>query len=159
VALPRNDNWLQAMSTRVNQDLQAIQRGVFDEVFQENSWLPGYFLSRAAARRNALIIPEDESSVKFIDVSKLDREDKYIYDAVPRLPFSETASKADWAHLMVIADVDSAEGSNLVLEAVKFGEEHRGVEIIIVHNPAASSPSSHVSINLSELIVETGGST
>ncbi len=157
VALPRNDNWLQAMSTRVNQDLQAIQRGVFDEVFQENSWLPGYFLSRAAARRNALIIPEDESSVKFIDVSKLDREDKYIYDAVPRLPFSETASKADWAHLMVIADVDSAEGSNLVLEAVKFGEEHRGVEIIIVHNPAASSPSSHVSINLSELIVETGG--
>ncbi|KAI9872733.1 MAG: hypothetical protein M1830_001244 [Pleopsidium flavum] len=154
VALPRNDNWLQGMSTRVNQDLQAIQRGVFDEVFQEDSWLPGYFLSQAAARRNALIVPEDESSVKFIDMSKLERDNKYVFEALPRLPSSESASKADWAHLMVIADVDSAEGSNLLLEAVKFREEQRGVEVVIVHNSAASSPSSYVSLSLSKLAVE-----
>ena len=153
IALPRNENWLQAMSARVGSDLQMIQRGVFEEKFTEDSWLAGSFLAQAAVRRNPLIIPEDEKDIKFIDVSELYHEYNNAFNSLPRLAHGE-ASKADWAHLIVIADVDSVEGKNLVLEAVGFSVQQPGVEMVIVHSPVSPAEISEASLNLYGLLMK-----
>ncbi len=159
VALPRNDNWLQAMSTRVNQDLQIIQRGVFEEKFQEDTWLAGHFLAQAASRRNSLIIPEDENNVKYIDLGALFSEHYNVLDTLPRLSHSESVPKDDWAHLVVIADVDTAEGAKLALAAIEFSIQHRGVDMLLLHNPTSSSSSTQVSASLLNMLHEKTSST
>lgn len=75
-ALPRSDGWLQAMSSKVDTDLRIIQQQVYDEVVHEDAWLAGQFLEQAVTYRNALIIPEDESTVKIFDVGSLIKKDR-----------------------------------------------------------------------------------
>ncbi|KAA8566212.1 hypothetical protein EYC84_008813 [Monilinia fructicola] len=64
VALPRDENWIQTMVQRLTADLQVVQQGVFNELFQQDSYIPDFFLSEATARRNALIVPESDKNLK-----------------------------------------------------------------------------------------------
>lgn len=139
------------MSTRVSQDLQAIQRGVFEEAFQEDSWLAGSFLSQAASRRNPLIIPEDENSLKFIDVGEIYDKYKKLLDNRPRVAPGETV-KEDWAHLVVIADADTDEGADLVLEAIEFSKQRQSIEMRHLSNPATSQESDDLDEELKDSI-------
>lgn len=139
------------MSTRVSQDLQAIQLGVFEEAFQEDSWLEGSFLSQAASRRNPLIIPEDENSLKFIDVGELYRKYKNLLDNRPRVAAGETL-KEDWAHLIVIADAETDEGADLVLEAIEFSKQQQSIEMRHLPNPATSQESNNLDEELKDSI-------
>ena len=153
-ALPRNDGWLQTMSSKVEVDLRTIQRQVFEEVVAEDTWLAGQFLQQAATHRNALIIPEDESSIKILDVRKLISENTNIYHGLPKLAPSDTSLKQFWAHVIVIADLDSDEGSKLVSEAMEFKKMQSEVEIIILHNPAGSTTQNTRSARVFELMLK-----
>lgn len=138
VAIPRNEGWLQAMSARVDQDLRSIQRQLLEETITEDTSLADLFLATAAVNRNALIIPEDESTIQIISVGDLMRQHGSIYRTLPRIPRKAEDSPQNLpATLFVVADLDSDEGSSLAREAVDFSRENPEIEIVFLHNPIA----------------------
>ncbi|QCT69615.1 hypothetical protein E1952_14905 [Staphylococcus aureus] len=54
IPLPMSDEWLQEMSQRVSTDLRTVQKAVFEEELNDESYVPEIFLSRASARRNPM---------------------------------------------------------------------------------------------------------
>ena len=153
VAMPRNEGWLQAMSARVEADLRFIQRQVYEEVVPEDAWLAGQFLRQAVTHRNALIIPEDESSIKILDIGRLVQGNVYIYNTLPRISASTDALKQFWTHLVVVADVDSEAGAKLVAEAMEFRKQQSEVEVVLLPNPSASASTDFKSAQLFELLL------
>ena len=153
VAMPRNEGWLQAMSARVEADLRLIQRQVYEETIPEDAWLAGQFLLQAVTHRNALIVPEDESSIKILDIGRLVQEHGHIYRTLPRVSANADALKQFWTHLIVVADVDSEAGARLVAEAMEFRKQQSEAEVILLHNPSASASTDFKSAQLFELLI------
>ncbi|KAL8696535.1 MAG: hypothetical protein Q9224_002745 [Gallowayella concinna] len=135
-AIPRNEGWLQAMSARVDQDLRNIQRQVFEEIIDEDTSLEGLFLEKAATSRNALIIPEDESTIQIVNFGELVKKHESVYSNLPRIPGRVEEKGNLPAVLLVIADLDTDEGSSLVKEALKFSQDNPNIDVTFLHNPA-----------------------
>lgn len=152
VVLPRNENWLDAMSARVSMDLRQVQRGVYEEAFTEDTWIPDYFLFQSSPSRNALIIPEDLDSIKILDVGKLAQEHFDVLDDIPRLAPAPKSDIKDLAHLLLVADFDSDSGKKLLKEAIEARTGQPGVELVLLHNPKESIPSSDLSFQLYDLL-------
>ena len=154
-ALPRSDGWLQAMSSKVDTDLRIIQQQVYEEAVNENAWLAGQFLEQAVTHRNALIIPEDESTVKIIDVGSLIKNTDNTYSRLPRIA-SRGNHGADYpVQLFVITDLDTIDGSKLAAAALEFAKLEGTVELLLLHNPTVST-SLPVSIKIFESLNERG---
>ncbi|TAQ88877.1 hypothetical protein B7494_g2787 [Chlorociboria aeruginascens] len=141
-ALPRDEGWLQAMSTQVTADLQAVQQAIFTETFTQETYIPSLFLLGSATRRNALIAPEDEKLLRFFDVNTIVGDNEGLLNTLPRIQADASSPKADWAHMIVIADISSEPGRNLILSAVTFRESNPSIELIIIHNPASTEPEA-----------------
>lgn len=135
-ALPRNEDWLQAMSSKIDVDFRTMQQKVYEEVVSEDAWLAGQFLENAATSRNALIIPEDESTIRIVDVGELYKNNEDIFKRLPRLEKSEKSIRYP-IQLIVVADLDSRRGSTMATEAVEFSKLHESVELLLVHNPSS----------------------
>lgn len=150
----RDENWLQTMSTRISMDLASIQRGVMEDMFEEDSWLPSYFLLEASQRRSSLVSPEDAKTIKVHDIIELDDVFGREIADLPKLLASQGVTQAQFAHMIVIADVNTAAGSQLLAEAVEFKRLRPGMELTILHNPASSSPTSAGSAALYKLIAD-----
>ncbi|KAI9723776.1 MAG: hypothetical protein M1812_001076 [Candelaria pacifica] len=148
VALPRTEDWLQTMSARVTKDLQAIQRAVFEGLLDENAWFPSYYLAQATPRRNPLVIPEDEDDTKILDLSEVIAEHSGIYEKLPRWHVSDAAAKEDWAHLLVIADFDTVDGSRLLIDAIDFSKQQGCVELLALHNTKEEAGTHRISTQL-----------
>jgi len=144
VAIPRDENYLQALSTRVSADLQLIQQGIFNEEFAADAWLPSYFLADAAKKRNALIVPEDEKTLKFFDVNRLISENEAAFKGLPRVEVDLSSAKQDWVHLTVIADLDTEAGYKLLKTVGVFRQDNPSIELLIVHNPAVGATRSSI---------------
>ncbi|MCJ1307738.1 hypothetical protein MMC25_001386 [Agyrium rufum] len=155
VVVPRDDNWLQSMSSRVETDLRGLQRRIYEEVVEEDAWLAGQFLEAAITHRNALIIPENENSVRVVDVSQIVKEHHEVYDRLPRISASEDIVKQFWSQVIVVADVDSTRGAELVKSAMDFGMGQPEAEIMIIHNPSDTGNNDFVSAQLYEILVST----
>jgi UDP-glucose:glycoprotein glucosyltransferase len=138
-AVPRDENYLQSMSTRVTADLQTVQNAIFKDTFTDDSWIPDFFLSQAAKKRNALIVPEDEKTLRIFDVNKILGSETELLATMPRVKADPSSAKADWAHMIIIADLDSAVGETLLATASVFREANPSVELIIVHNPTSNT--------------------
>lgn len=134
VAYPRNGNWLQLMGSRVNMDLQTIQRSVFEEAIRQDDWVPSHFLVQAATRRNLFIIPEDERDLKIFDVNKLYVGHQSTFKTLPLLQADTTSSRGDWVHVILIADLSTLDGRRLLKAASQFRASDPGIEMVIVHN-------------------------
>ena len=154
VVIPRNDVWLQTMSTRVEVDLRTVQQQVYQGLLGDDAWLAGQFLEGAATYRNALIIPEDENTVKILDLAKITRKHKYIYNGLPRISATEDALKQFWSHIIIVADFDSHDGSKLVAEVMEFRKEQIEAEIILIHNQSPLSSSDYKSAQIFELLLK-----
>ncbi|MCJ1420450.1 hypothetical protein MMC32_006807 [Xylographa parallela] len=155
-ALARTDAWLQTMSNRLELDTRTIQRQVFEETIPEDTWLAGIFLQGASAHRNALIIPEDESSVKIHDIGKLVNEHAGIYSKLPRIEASSESLKQFWSHVIVIADLDTNEGARVLAGALEFRRQQTEAEVIILHNPSLETTLNFRSAKLFELLISGG---
>ena len=151
VAMPRNDAWLQTMSARVEMDLRIIQQQVYQGLLGEDAWLGGQFLEGAVTYRNALIIPEDETTIKILDLARITQEHRHIYKGLPRILANEDVLKQFWSHLIIVADFDSDHGSKLVAEAMEFRKEQTEAEVVLLHNPSPSSSSDYKSAQMFEL--------
>lgn len=141
------------MSSRVGLDLQTVQRQVFEETVTEDMWLAGIFLQGASTHRNALIVPEDESSIKVLDVGKLVAEFPHIYSKLPRIAASNDAMKQFWSYIIIVANLDSNEGARLLAGALEFRRQQTEAEIIILHNPAPDTSLNFRSAKLFERLV------
>ncbi|KAL8829521.1 MAG: hypothetical protein Q9191_001972 [Dirinaria sp. TL-2023a] len=133
-ALPRNEGWLQAMSSRIDADLRVVQRQIFEEVISEDDWLPNQFLGSAATHRNALVIPEDEDDIKLLDIGNIVSAQETVYQRIPHVPVTDQTTTQLPSLLFVVTDLDTKEGTRLVLEASKFIQAHKDVELRVIHN-------------------------
>ncbi|PQE07941.1 UDP-glucose:glyco glucosyltransferase protein [Rutstroemia sp. NJR-2017a WRK4] len=150
VALPRDESWLQAMVGRFSTDLQVIQQGVFNDIFQQDSYIPDFFLSEAAPRRNAIIIPENEKTLKIFDVNNLVKQHGTMLAKLPVIKADISSPQDKWAHMIVIADLSTEEGRSLLQSAAEYRKTASSLELVILHNPITEDldSSSDLSSNL-----------
>lgn len=136
VTVPNNDALLQSMSERIGVDLNELQKQVFEGSVEEEVWLAGFYLEGAATSRNALIIPEDEGAVTVLDIGKLVNENKNLFAELPVVMPSDDALKQFWSFTVLITDLDSEFGANLLAEAIEFRKQQSETQLVIIHNPA-----------------------
>ncbi|KKY29165.1 putative udp-glucose:glycoprotein [Phaeomoniella chlamydospora] len=154
VALPRDDSWLESMSSRVGADLRQIQRGIVEEVFQEDSWLPDFFLFQAARRRNALVVPEDSSSIQNVAISQLLQEHKAFMSSLPSVSPSPGIKGSELIYLLLVANLDTEEGRSLLVDALEFTKLHPEVELAVLQNPQSYNSCSELSLLAQTLLSE-----
>ena len=133
IAIPKSQEWLPMMSQRVGMDVRTVQNAVFETLVSEDDWLPSMFLTDASFRRNPQVVPEDDKTVRHINVGDFPLE------KLPSLPAGDDAVQNELVHLTVAADLESIHGLELLMEALLYQSEHAGVEVAILHVP--SSPS------------------
>ncbi|KAF6821409.1 UDP-glucose:glycoprotein glucosyltransferase [Colletotrichum musicola] len=158
IPVPREDNWLQAMSVKATSDLQAIQRAVYMGMVDDEMWIPDFFIEKAVKRRNTYIYPEDDKSLKILDVNKIYTDHDGLFSKVPAIEAYADSTKENWAVLTVVADITSDDGADLLLSALAFRRNNPGVRLDFVHNP--TDPSTAPSVNaalkkIGDKLVET----
>lgn len=156
-ALPRNEAWLQVMSQKIDMDLRVVQRQVYEAEIPEDTWLAGQFLDKAIVQRNALIIPEDENSIRIVDVGILTIKHGGLLGDLPHLKPGDVKEVPmhGRAQLLVVTDLDSEHGANLIASAVAFCQGNEDVQMSFIHNPTESDGFPH-SIMVSERVKEAG---
>lgn len=77
-----------------------------------------------------------------------------MYQDLPRWRAELSSAKDDWAQLLIIADVRSKDGQNLISEALHVRQREPNLEIVILHNPADSRDSSGVFETLQDVSSE-----
>jgi UDP-glucose:glycoprotein glucosyltransferase len=149
VPVPQSDDWLTLLSRRISTDLRSIQKGVFEGLFEEDAWLPQFFLFQAAQRRNPLIVPETENNVTLVDMAKLYSTHSEVLGRLPQLKAPESSNKDEWAHLTVVGDFDTDTGYGLSAAVAEFQKVQQKVEVMFIHNPAStfSKPDKLKDIN------------
>lgn len=156
VPIAQTEDWLSGVSQRISMDLRQIQKGVFEGVFSDDTWVPQYFLFQAATRRNPLIVPEKEKNVTLINMAEF--EDSYGKDfsEMPRVEASESASKSEWVHITVLGDFDSESGLQLLKSVAAYREENPNGEVVMIHNPTSGADRSNASEDLLERFIKSG---
>jgi UDP-glucose:glycoprotein glucosyltransferase len=158
VPIPANEEWLSSLSQRIGMDLRQIQKGVYEGAFNDDSWVPQIFLFQAAAKRNPLIIPENEKNITLINMAEFEEVHGETFSKLPRIEASECASKSDWVHATLVADFDSKSGLTLLESIAKFREANPNMELVLIHNPTTGAEHSLVSEELLEAYIKEGGS-
>nr|OQO31437.1 hypothetical protein B0A51_02148 [Rachicladosporium sp. CCFEE 5018] len=143
VPIARSDEWLQVMSQRVAADLRLLQQAVYEETVGEEDHLPDLFLAQATARRNILMVPEDDKTVRHIDIGDLSLD-----GLKPTLSASPETIESELVHLTLVLDLQAEGALQLIAEAAAFREEHDNVEISIVRT-VSGAQSERQSISAS----------
>lgn len=144
IAIPREKTWMQLVSMKLSEDLQTLQMAFMKGIVDEDTWAPGFFLAKAALRRNAYILPEDNGSLRILDVSKIYSDHDDLFDKVPVIESYAESTKENWAVLSVIADISSTAGQQLLLEALEFQRDNPGIRLDIVHSPESGGSAFKV---------------
>ena len=136
------DEWLQVMSQRVSLDSRQIQQAVYEATVTDDSYLPDLFLAKAVARRNPIIVPEDDKAIRHIDLGDFPE-----FAALHSLPASAETIERELVHLTVAADLDSLEGFEQVMEALLLKRQHDNVELALLPVPGASGVRSKLALS------------
>ncbi len=150
IAIPRDDQWLQAMSGRLNMDLRVVQEGVYYGLIEEDSWVPNHFLQKAVKRRNSYIFPDDKKALTILDVNKLYAEHADLFGQIPVIEASQDSTKETWAALTVVVDLESEEGLKLLLSGLQFRRNNPGVRLDIIHNPGSTNGAAAINSKLQD---------
>ena len=153
IAIPRSENWLETMSNRVSVDLRSIQRGIHEQVFAEDMWLPDFYLYQAAKGRNPLVIPEDPTDEKNIALSQIAQECGHDLENLPSVKPAAEVHGHSSVHLLVVADLDTESGKTLLLDALRFRKAHPELELRILHNSPSDTTCSEFSSKVHRAIV------
>ena len=144
VAMPRNEAWLQTMSSRIDADLRTLQRQLFEDMLPEDTWLAGQLIENAPTHRNALIVPEDENTIQIVNLGRIMADHKQIYNGLPYIPSlsSKVGLERFAPDLVVVADLDTKEGAARLLEAVRFQQSNEDVRLSIIHTSTGRKTST-----------------
>jgi UDP-glucose:glycoprotein glucosyltransferase len=134
MALPKTEDWLQMMSQRVGMDSRTVQNAIYEQMVSEGDWLPSLFLANPSFKRNPQLIPEDDKSIRHINVGD------FTLEKLPSLPASVV--EGELIHLTVAANLDSEDGLAFLLETLLFQRDQSGIEVAILHVPASQSAVS-----------------
>ncbi|KAH6608850.1 glycosyltransferase family 24 protein [Trichoderma cornu-damae] len=149
LAIPRDENWIQALGMQIGEDLQMVQKGIFHGILADDDWAPGIFLSRAITRKNSYITPDNErKGLRVLNINKVYNEHADLLEAVPVVESLEESRKEDWAAVTVIADFTTTNGKGLLLSALEFKRNNPGVRIDFVHNPVTAVGAASVNLAL-----------
>lgn len=136
----RTESWMQSLGVQVTEDLQSVQRAVFQgEVTDEDSIADVMFLNKAASRRNPYLSGGDGKPT-VLDVNTLYSKHQALFDNVPTFEADKDSAKDSWGAFSVIADFTAADGRDLVSAALEFKRQNPGVRLDLVHNPAVDAP-------------------
>ncbi|PVH95620.1 glycosyltransferase family 24 protein [Periconia macrospinosa] len=158
IPMPKAGNWLGALSQRVSVDLNQIQRAVFERAFEEDAWVPKYFLFQALPRRNSLIIPEDEKNITLVNMAEFEILHGAAFLKMPTIKAAESANPAEWVHVTLVGDFDSQNGMSLLKSVAEYRDENPNVELVLIHNPQPGAQQVSVSEDLLETWVKSGRS-
>ncbi|CAI6095409.1 unnamed protein product [Clonostachys chloroleuca] len=147
-AMAREKNWMQAVSSRLAEDLQGLQMSVYRGLMSPYEWAPDFFLQGAASGRNTYITPEDASAIHILDVSKIYSDLNGLFDRAPVIEHFPESTKDTWAVLTVVADLTSRSGRELLLSSLAFRRNNPGIRLEIIHNPGAGVDGSQTNSNL-----------
>lgn len=143
-AVPRDENWMQGMSQRVQMDLQLMQRAVFDNTVTDDHWPPMLYLHEAASGRNPFLMPENDKDLQLFDVNAIYSDHADALKGLPVVTIDPAAVQEDWAHMLLIVDVESEQGKQILKAAVEFRKKTPSVELVIV--PSSKSSEGILSI-------------
>ncbi|CAK7208449.1 killer toxin resistant protein [Sporothrix bragantina] len=141
IVVPRDGNWVATMSAKVGGHLRIIQEAIYFNRVEEDSWVPGYFLENAISRRNAYIFPENDKSLRVVNVHKLHTEHADLFGQIPVIEASDESTKETWAVLTAVVDLGSDDGVKLLYSALQFRVNNPGIRLDIVYNPEATANS------------------
>lgn len=148
--IPYTPNWLQAMGMKITDDLHVVQKGIFHGVIDDETWVPGIFLESGLDRRNLYVAVDEDHPLKVFDVHKLHRDHASLFETIPVIEAGSNTTQDTWAVATVIADMTSQHGRELLLSALKFRRDCRGIRLELVHNPINSSEASKVNQSLKD---------
>ncbi|KAK2792291.1 hypothetical protein FQN52_003768 [Onygenales sp. PD_12] len=150
VVFRRDESYLQYTIATVTRDLEEIQRAIFEETFEEDDWLPLYFLTNAMQRRSPLLIPEDPRAIKTIDLNGAYKRNSNIFDTLLRIPAKSQSEHPlrEWTSIVLITDLDTESGVKQLGYFLAFCETHPEIEILLLHNGAGTSTSKDLSATL-----------
>ncbi|KAJ5434480.1 UDP-glucose:Glycoprotein Glucosyltransferase [Penicillium cf. griseofulvum] len=137
IPVPREGNWMQGMSMQVGRDLKLVQQGIVEGIFEEDAWLPEFFLTSALERRNTFLMPEDPKSVQIVDIAAILASDEDVLSKIPQILSDKGALES--AHMIVVGNFESEAGSKLLTDALNLRKENNDVEILMLHNAASSA--------------------
>ncbi|OBT67480.1 hypothetical protein VE03_03129 [Pseudogymnoascus sp. 23342-1-I1] len=144
VAVPRDENWLQGMSQRVQIDVQLMQRAVFDNIVTDDHWPPMLYLHDAASSRNPFLMPESDKDLQLFDVNAIYSDHADALEGLPVVKIDPSAVQDDWAQMILIVDVESEQGKRLLTAAAEFRKRSPSVELVIV--PSSESAAGILSV-------------
>ncbi|KAL4990969.1 UDP-glucose:glycoprotein glucosyltransferase-domain-containing protein [Aspergillus falconensis] len=139
IPIMRGDNWPQEMSAKVEKDLRLVQQGIAEGLFEEDAWLPKFFLSQAFGRRVPWIVPEDPNDVELVDLVKVAAQPGALLDKVPRL--AALVEPLESVHMLVVGDFGTKAGLRMLISALEIQVKQDKTEIFLIHNP--EDPSSN----------------
>ncbi|KAG8666915.1 hypothetical protein FPOAC1_011737 [Fusarium poae] len=139
MAIPREKNWVQVMGQRLTEDQQTIQKAVYFGHINEEAPVSDLFLNIALSKRNAYIFPDDDKTLRVLDVNKLYTDHAGLFGRIAVLPAAAESAKEDWTVLTVIADLNTDDGQDLLLTALEFKRNNQGARLDLVHNPSSTS--------------------
>jgi len=154
VAILRSENWFETLSQKIYNDHRALQVAVYEGEITEDAWVPEVFLQKASPRRNALIIPESSKDVNVANVAELVADFASSFKRLPHIRGEESSLLSTRAHMLLVLDVDNADGRTLLKEALAFHEKYPEVEIVLCHSQKPGEPLSGVA---TELYHQAGG--
>ncbi|KAJ5130574.1 uncharacterized protein N7515_006613 [Penicillium bovifimosum] len=136
IPVSRESNWMQGLSMQVSRDLKLVQQGIAQGVFEEDAWLPEFFLAGALERRNTFLMPEDPKSVRIVDIASIIASED-VLSKFPRVAAERGALES--THMIVVGDFQSKEGLKLLVDALNLRKENADVEVLFVHNAASDA--------------------
>jgi UDP-glucose:glycoprotein glucosyltransferase len=145
MAIPREKSWVQVMGQRLTEDQQTIQKAVYFGHVNEEASVSDLFLNSALSTRNTYIFPDDDKALRILDINKLYTEHAGLFRKVAVLAADPESAKEDWAILTTVADLNTDDGQDLLIAALEFKRNNRGVRLDIIHNPP--SPTDAHAIN------------
>lgn len=148
-AIPRDleGKWMSTMSNQVTGDLRAVQQSLYYGAIGDETWVPGIFLQGASSRRNHYIFPENGNSLTILDINKVYRDHDDLFSMASVIESGSDLGKESWAFLTVFVDLNSEDGREILLSALRFRASNPGVRLEIVHN-AVQKTSHDINSNL-----------
>ncbi|KFY27310.1 hypothetical protein V493_03573 [Pseudogymnoascus sp. VKM F-4281 (FW-2241)] len=144
VAVPRDENWMQGMSQRVQMDVRLMQRAVFENIVTDDEWPPMLYLKETTYRRDPFLMPENDKDLQLFDVNAIYSDHAEALEGLPVIKISPSEKQDEWAHMILIADVETEQGKQLLKAVTEFNKRNPSVELAIV--PSSESPAGILSI-------------
>ncbi|QIW98903.1 hypothetical protein AMS68_004421 [Peltaster fructicola] len=138
-AIEKTEEWLPAMSQRVSMDARFVQKYLYEQSWTEQLFIPDLFLEHAALRRNVQLVPEDDKTVRHVNIGELP------FAELPSWPSGVDTVESELIHLTVATDLDSKQGFELLAAALALRSEHDNIELAVLHVPGSSEQKTVLS--------------